>query len=69
MILITGGAGYIGSHTTINFLNAGYDILIFDNLENGHIETIESLKKIGNITFEKGDLRNIQDLEKLFFKG
>ena len=37
MILITGGAGYIGSHTVINFLNAGYEIVIFDNLENGHL--------------------------------
>lgn len=68
MILITGGAGYIGSHTVINFLNAGYDVLIFDNLETGHIETIETLKKIGNVTFEKGDLRNIDETDKLFSK-
>lgn len=68
MILITGGAGYIGSHTAINFLNAGYDVVIFDNLETGHIETIETLKQIGYVSFEKGDLRNLDDLEKLFFK-
>ncbi|MBR6127670.1 UDP-glucose 4-epimerase GalE [bacterium] len=68
MILITGGAGYIGSHTVINFINAGYDIVVFDNLENGHIETIETLQKIGNIKFEKGDLRNIEDIEKVFNK-
>ena len=68
MILITGGAGYIGSHTVINFVNAGYDVLIFDNLENGHIETIETLQKIGNVKFEKGDLRNIQDIERVFAK-
>ena len=66
MILITGGAGYIGSHTTLNFINNGYDVVIFDNLENGHIETIETLKKIGNIKFFKGDLRNKKDLESLF---
>lgn len=68
MILITGGAGYIGSHTAINFLNAGYDVVIFDNLETGHIETIETLKQIGHVSFEKGDLRNLDDLEKLFSK-
>lgn len=66
MILVTGGAGYIGSHAVINFLDAGYDILIFDNLEVGHIETIETLKNIGNVKFEKGDLRNIHDLERIF---
>lgn len=68
MILITGAAGYIGSHTAINFINSGYDIVIFDNLENGHQETIDELKKIGNVNFEKGDLRNIEDIEKVFNK-
>lgn len=68
MILVTGGAGYIGSHTVINLLNAGYDIVIFDNLETGHIETVETLKKLGNVVFEKGDLRNIQDIDKVFEK-
>ena len=68
MILITGGAGYIGSHAVINFLNAGYDIVVFDNLENGHIETIETLQKIGNVKFERGDLRNIEDIERVFNK-
>lgn len=66
MLLVTGGAGYIGSHAVINFLEAGYDILIFDNLEIGHIETIDTLKKIGNVKFEKGDLRNLADVQKLF---
>lgn len=68
MILITGGAGYIGSHTVINFINSGYEVVVFDNLENGHIETIESLQKISNVKFEKGDLRNIDDIEKVFNK-
>ena len=68
MILVTGGAGYIGSHTVINFLNAGYDILVFDNLETGHIETIETLKTIGNIAFEKGDLRNFDEINSVFDK-
>ena len=68
MILVTGGAGYIGSHTVINLVNAGYDIVVFDNLETGHIETIETLKKLGNIEFEKGDLRNIEDINNVFDK-
>ena len=68
MILITGGAGYIGSHTVLNFLKDNYDVLVFDNLETGHIETIEELKKAGNVTFEKGDLRNIEDIDRVFEK-
>ena len=68
MILITGGAGYIGSHAAIQFMEAGYDVLIFDSLENGHIETINTLKTVGNLIFEKGDLRNIDDIEKVFEK-
>ena len=68
MILITGGAGYIGSHTVLNFLKDNYDVLVFDNLETGHIETIEELKKSGSVTFEKGDLRNIDDIDKVFSK-
>ena len=66
MILVTGGAGYIGSHTVINLHQAGYETVIFDNLENGHIETVETLKTLGNIEFVKGDLRNIEDIEKVF---
>ena len=68
MILVTGGAGYIGSHTVINLLSANKNIVVFDNLENGHIETIQALQKIGDVKFEKGDLRNIEDLERLFKK-
>lgn len=68
MILVTGGAGYIGSHTVLNLLNAGKEIVVFDNLENGHIETIEELQKAGNVKFVKGDLRNIEDIENVFQK-
>ena len=63
MILITGGAGYIGSHTVINLLNNNYEVVIFDNLSTGHIETVNMLKSIGDIKFEQGDLFNIKDLE------
>ena len=68
MILITGAAGYIGSHTAVNFLNNSYEIVVFDNLATGHIETIDSLKKIGKVHFEQGDLQNIEDIEKVFEK-
>ena len=67
-ILITGGAGYIGSHTVINFLEAGYDVVIFDNLETGHLETVETLQKLGSVGFFKGDLRNIEAIEKVFIE-
>lgn len=66
MILVTGGAGYIGSHTVINLLNDHQDIVIFDSLERGHIETIQALKSIGKIEFVQGDLKNIQDIETVF---
>lgn len=66
MILVTGGAGYIGSHTVINLLEDNKEVVIFDNLENGHIEIIDTLKKLGKVEFIKGDLRNIEDIEKVF---
>ena len=65
-ILITGGAGYIGSHTVINLLSNNKNIVIFDNLENGHSETVEVLKSIGDIEFIEGDLRNPDDTENVF---
>ena len=66
MILVTGGAGYIGSHTVINLLNDHQEIVIFDSLERGHLETIQTLKSIGNVEFVQGDLKNIQDIESVF---
>lgn len=66
MILITGGAGYIGSHCAINFLNAGYELVIFDNLVNGRIETVNSLKKISNVKFIQGDLKNAEEINNVF---
>lgn len=66
MILITGLAGYIGSHTAIEFLNNGYDIIGFDSLDTGHQSTIDELQKIKHFKFVKGDLRNFADINKVF---
>ena len=67
-ILVTGGAGYIGSHCTLALLKQGYEVVIFDNLSTGHIETINTIKKYGNVNFYQGDLLNSIDLETLFKK-
>lgn len=66
MILVTGGAGYIGSHCVIALLEKGYDVLVYDNLSTGHIETIEILKKYGNLDFIQGDLLHKSYLDSLF---
>lgn len=50
-ILITGGSGYIGSHTAVELLNAGYEIVIIDNFSNSKRETISNITKITNQTF------------------
>jgi UDP-glucose 4-epimerase len=67
-ILITGGAGYIGSHAVKLFLEKGYEVVVFDNLFRGYEEPLEILKKFGKLTFVKGDLRKENDLEKVFRK-
>jgi UDP-glucose 4-epimerase len=69
-ILITGGAGYIGSHTLISLAEAKYDFVVFDNLSNSSKKSIKRVEKIINksIAFEKGDIRNKKDLNKVFKK-
>jgi len=67
MILITGGAGYIGSHAVLKLLEeSNHEIVVFDNLENGHLSTIETLKSVRDFDFVRGDLKNQKDLENLF---
>lgn len=69
-ILVTGGAGYIGSHTVLELLNAGYDIAVIDNLSNS---SRESLKRVEKITgkrarFYNADIRNEKALYKILKK-
>lgn len=67
-ILVTGGAGYIGSHTCIELLNAGFDIIIVDNFSNSKPGVLDRIKKIShkNFKFYKVDLTDSIDLEKIF---
>lgn len=66
MILVTGGAGYIGSHCVMALLEKHNDVVIFDNLSTGHIETIETLKKYGTVEFQQGNLTNFDDINSVF---
>lgn len=67
-ILITGGAGFIGSHTSVEFLNNGYDIVILDNYCNSEPEVIDAIKKITNKDFKsyECDLLNKEQVNKVF---
>lgn len=60
-ILVTGGAGYIGSFMIKGLLDRGDEVTVFDNLERGHKDAVDSRAK-----FIKGDVKNSQDLESLF---
>jgi UDP-glucose 4-epimerase len=68
MILVTGGAGYIGSHTCVELLNAGYDVLVLDNLCNSSRESLQRVEAITGkaVRFVEGDVRNSDILNVLF---
>ena len=77
-ILVTGGAGFIGSHTCINLLNKGYKVYILDSLINSSIKVIDSIKKIcskdlklltRNLKFFEGDLCDENCLEQIFLRA
>jgi UDP-glucose 4-epimerase len=68
MILVTGGTGYIGSHTTVELLEKGYDVLIADNLSNSHRDVVDRIAEITGKrpVFEKVDLSEKEATTRLF---
>lgn len=67
-ILVTGGTGFIGSHTCVELLNSGYDVVIIDNLSNSKREVADYIEKITNksVTFYEGDVCDKEILRKIF---
>lgn len=67
-ILVTGGAGYIGSHTCVELLNAGHEVVVLDNLCNSSEESLHRVQHLTgkNLTFVEGDLRDAQTLDTVF---
>lgn len=67
-ILVTGGAGYIGSHTCVELLNAGFDVIVVDNFCNSKIDAIHRIQKITGkkLTLIEGDVRNKVCLSSIF---
>lgn len=67
-ILVTGGAGYIGTHTVVELLNNGSDVVILDNLSNSSVTALERVEQITgkSVTFYQGDILNKPFLQKLF---
>jgi UDP-glucose 4-epimerase len=71
IILVTGGAGYIGSHTCIELLNAGYEIIVVDNFSNSKPESLKRVQEITGIAlkFYELDILNKTALEKVFHEN
>ena len=67
-VLVTGGAGYIGSHTCVELLQAGHEVFAIDNLSNGHEVALERVRLITNceLQFMNADIRDSNALDKIF---
>ena len=67
-ILVTGGAGYIGSHTCVELLNKGMDVVVIDNLDNSSAESLNRVEKITGkkFVFYEADVRDRAALERVF---
>ena len=65
-VVVTGGAGFIGSHLAEELARRNFHLTIVDNLSTGKIENIESLLKLGNVKFIEGDIGDLPLLQKLF---
>ena len=68
MILVTGGAGFIGSHTCVELLNSGYGTVVVDNLCNSHLKALERVEQITGKkpVFIKADVRDRIALDRVF---
>ena len=67
-ILVTGGAGYIGSHTCVELLDAGHEVVVFDNLSNSSEESLKRVQELTDKTlaFVQGDIRDAAALDRVF---
>ena len=67
-VLVTGGAGYIGSHTCVKLLEAGHEVFVIDNLCNGHEVALERVQDItkSDLQFTNADIRDAKALDKIF---
>ena len=67
-ILVTGGLGFIGSHTVVELINVGYEVIIVDSLVNSNIKVLDNIEKITGKRpeFHKIDLRNKDELNSIF---
>ena len=67
-ILVTGGAGYIGSQTCLELLRSGHHVYVIDSLCNGNIEALERVKRLANreLGFSKSDVRDLNALNGIF---
>ena len=69
-ILVTGGAGYIGSHTCVELLNEGYEVVIVDNLYNASEKAVQRVQEITGkeLTFYNSDIRDYNAMSSIFSK-
>ena len=67
-VLLTGGAGYIGSHTAVECLTAGHEVVVFDNLSNSSVKSLDRVRQITGttVTFVEGDIRDRAAVRALF---
>lgn len=68
MVLVSGGAGYIGSHTTVELINAGYDVVVVDNFSNSDASSLEGIRKITGVEpkFVEADCCDKEAMRKVF---
>src|SRR5574344_752371 len=69
-ILVTGGTGFIGSHSVVELQNSGYEVVIVDNLSNSKADVVDNIEKITGIrpAFEKEDCKNFEGMDAIFAK-